>query len=130
MEDLVQCLQLAFAGLPGKVFCVADPLDEMDEGNERFLQALAALGEWKPDKAKILITSRPVPRIEGPLRNARLLRLRLAENEVDVDIANYVEHGLQASSIPNNKWDQIRDAVPGRANGIFLYAKLAMHAFV
>jgi hypothetical protein len=130
MADLVQCLKLAFSGLPDKVFCVADALDEMDGGNDRFLQALVALGEWKPGKAKILITSRPVPSIEGPLRIARLLRLRLAENEVDVDIANYVEHGLQASNIPNSKWDQIRDAVPGRANGIFLYAKLAMHAFV
>jgi hypothetical protein len=27
-EDLVSCLKLAFAGLPGKVFCVADALDE------------------------------------------------------------------------------------------------------
>jgi hypothetical protein len=102
----------------------------MDEGNGRFLRALVALGAWEPSKAKILITSRPVPSIEGLLRNANLLRLRLAENEVDVDIANYVEHGLQASDIPNSKWDQIREAIPGRANGIFLYAKLAMHAFV
>jgi hypothetical protein len=130
MEDLFGFLRLAFAGLSDKVYCVADALDEMDRGNDEFLQALAVLGEWKPDKAKVLITSRPVPSVGGPLRNARLLGLRLAENEVDVDIVNYVERGLQASDIPDNKWDQIRKAVPGRANGIFLYAKLAMHAFV
>jgi hypothetical protein len=121
--DLFRYLRLATAGVPGKVYCVADALDEMDGGNAGFIQALATLGEWNPGKIKLLITSRPKPSVEGPQRSARLLQLRLAEKEVDADIANYVERGLQASEIPSNKWDQIREAVPGRANGIFLYAK-------
>ncbi|KAF1945254.1 hypothetical protein EJ02DRAFT_509704 [Clathrospora elynae] len=75
-------------------------------------------------------TERALPSVEGPLRQAKVLRLRLEENEVDMDISSYVEHGLKASGIPIYEHDVIREAIPGRANGIFLYAKLAMDAFL
>lgn len=130
MEDLWRYLRLAFAGLPGKVFCVADALDEMDRGNDSFLKSLAALGKWRPEKVKVLITSRPVPSVEIPLRNMPALHLRLEENLVDVDIATYVQYALSRSEIPQSEWKTIADAVPGQANGLFLYAKLAMDAFL
>jgi hypothetical protein len=130
MEDLWKNLRLAFAGLPGKAFCVADALDEMDLGNEDFLRGFAALGRWRPSKVKVLITSRPVPSVEMPLRNTQILQIRLAENMVDNDISSYVEHGLRSSSISPSDRNMIREAIPGRANGLFLYAKLAMDAFL
>jgi hypothetical protein len=130
MEDLIGYLRLAFASLPGKVFCVADALDEMDSGNDEFLQSLATLGSWRPGKVKILITSRPVSSVEGPLRKAELLTIRLDEAMVDTDIASYVERGLRTTQLSVEEQHQIRKAVPGRANGIFLYAKLAMDAFL
>ncbi|KAF1839459.1 ankyrin [Decorospora gaudefroyi] len=130
MDDLWKYLRFAFSGLPGNVYCVVDALDEMDGGNDEFLQALAALGQWKPDQVKVLMTSRPVSNVEEPLRQANMLRLRLEEHEVDVDIATYVQHGLKESSIPASDQDLVRGAIPGRANGIFLYAKLAMNAFL
>ncbi|KAJ4294202.1 hypothetical protein N0V90_007892 [Kalmusia sp. IMI 367209] len=130
MEDQWANLRLAFSGLAGKVFCVADALDEIDEGNDEFLQSLAALGHWRTNKAKILITSRPVLSVEAPLRQAKLLDIRLVEKNVDVDIASYVEHGLKSTAIPTSDQDLIREAIPGRANGLFLYAKLAMDAFL
>lgn len=37
---------------------------------------------------------------------------------------------LEKSTIPQDAWDKVTNAVPGRANGIFLYAKLAMDAFL
>src|SRR6201992_876678 len=83
MDELWEDLRIAFAGLPDKVFCVADALDEMDHGNEIFLEALANLGKWRSHQVKVLITSRPIPRVEIPLRTARTLQIRLIENLVD-----------------------------------------------
>ncbi|KAH8660260.1 ankyrin repeat-containing domain protein [Xylariales sp. PMI_506] len=130
MEDLWADLRMALRGLPGKVHCVADALDEMDQGNDAFLQALAALGQWRPATVKVLITSRPVPSVEGSLRKTPCLHIRLEEALVDLDISRFVLHSLSNSDIPQSEWNTIKEAVPGRANGLFLYAKLAMEAFL
>jgi ankyrin repeat protein len=130
MEDLWKDLRLALAGLSGKVFCIADALDEMDQGNDAFLAELAGLGQWKTAKVKVLVTSRPVPSVEGPLRSAKALHVRLQEQLVDIDISSYVQHGLDTSAISASDQELIKEAVPGRANGLFLYAKLAMDAFL
>lgn len=130
MEDQWSHLKLAINGLSSNVYCVADALDEMDRGNDDFLQSLAALGQWKPNKARVILTSRPVPSVEGPLRQFKTHNIRLAEEEVDVDIASYVDHGLVSSEISVIDQDRIRTAIPGRANGLFLYAKLALDAFL
>ncbi|TFB00283.1 Putative ankyrin repeat protein [Trichoderma ghanense] len=129
-EDMWKHLRLAFASLPGKVFCVADALDEIDRGHDEFLRALAELGRWRPKTVKVLITSRPVAGVEIPLRKSPCLNIRLQEALVDVDIATYVHFALSRSSIPKRDWQVIVDAVPGRANGLFLYAKLTMEAFL
>lgn len=42
--DLLKDLQMAFRTLLDKVFCIADALDEIDDGNEAFLQAIGSLG--------------------------------------------------------------------------------------
>ncbi|KAH8657871.1 ankyrin repeat-containing domain protein [Xylariales sp. PMI_506] len=129
-EKMLGCLRMAFNYLTGTVYCVADALDEMDQGNDTFLKSLASLGQWRPDKVKVLITSRPVPSVQGPLNRTSSLRIRLDEDHVDTDIFLYVEHRLAASQIPRSDWQVIKNAVPGRANGLFLYAKLAMDGFL
>jgi hypothetical protein len=129
-DDMWKDLRLALDGLHAGAFCVADALDEIDQGNEVFLQALGALGRWQPSKIKVLITSRPVPSVEIPLRNTPCLHIRLQESLVDIDIATYVQHTFRNSNIKQSHWEVIRNAVPGRANRLFLYAKLAMHAFL
>ncbi|CAH0058168.1 unnamed protein product [Clonostachys solani] len=128
MNDMWGELKLALGTLP-KVFCVVDALDEMDKGNDEFLKALADLGRWRPSNVKIIVTSRPVPAVERPLQQIPMLHIRLDEGHVDVDIATYVDYCLKNSSIPENHRGEIKKAVPGRANGLFLYAKLAMDAF-
>ncbi|CAM1504977.1 Fc.00g106140.m01.CDS01 [Cosmosporella sp. VM-42] len=130
MEDMWRDLHMAFANLAGKVFCVGDALDEMDQGHDEFLKALGALGQWRPEKVKVLITSRPVPSVEAPFRKTPCLHIRLQENLVDLDISTYVHFTLSNSTIPKSNWQVISNAVPGRANGLFLYAKLAMDAFL
>ncbi|KAM5343633.1 hypothetical protein ACJ41O_012170 [Fusarium nematophilum] len=130
MDNMWKDLRMAFAGLRGKVFCVADALDEMDRGHDAFLKTLGSLGQWQPAVVKVLMTSRPVPTVEAPLRQTPCLHLRLQEGLVDIDISTYVQFALSKSSIPQSSWQAIANAVPGRANGLFLYAKLAMDAFL
>ncbi|CAG9984329.1 unnamed protein product [Clonostachys byssicola] len=130
IDELWQNLYMALSGISGRVFCVADALDEIDQGNDSFLTSLASLGTWRPDKVKVLITSRPVPTVEGPLRKSPALQIRLQEDLVDIDIRTYVQSTLSKSAIPKSDWKTIIDAVPGKANGLFLYAKLAMDAFL
>lgn len=130
MDDMWRDLRMAFTALPGQVYCVTDALDEMDQGNDSFLISLAALGQWRPDKVKVAITSRPVPVVEVPLRAEKCLNIRLEEDEVDVDISLFVRQTLEKSLIDQRHWNKIIQAVPGRANGLFLYARLAMDALL
>ncbi|VUC24921.1 unnamed protein product [Clonostachys rosea] len=130
IDEMWKNLYMAFSGFSGRIFCVADALDEIDQGNVSFLTALASLGTWRPNKVKVLVTSRPVPTVEGPLRKSPGLQIRLHEDLVDIDISMYVQSTLSNSSIPKSDWKTIMDAVPGKANGLFLYAKLAMDAFL
>jgi hypothetical protein len=130
IDEMWQNLYMALSGISGTVVCVADALDEIDQGNDSFLASLASLGTWRPDKVKVLMTSRPVPTVEGPLRKSPGLQIRLHEDLVDIDIRTYVQSTLSKSAIPRSDWRTIIDAVPGKANGLFLYAKLAMDAFM
>ncbi|TDZ61646.1 Vegetative incompatibility protein HET-E-1 [Colletotrichum trifolii] len=130
VQDLWKDLRAAVTGLHGKVFCVADALDEMDAGHDAFLQALSQLLSWKPGKVKVLITSRPVPAVEIPLRLSKGLHVRLQHDLVDGDISRYVQARLQTFDMTPEDQRVIREAIPGRANGLFLYAKLAMDSFL
>ncbi|KAF9870565.1 ankyrin repeat-containing protein [Colletotrichum karsti] len=131
IADLWSLLRTALSYLP-KAYCIVDALDEMnqDDAMEDFLQHLSTLSHWRPSDFKIVITSRPVPSVEIPLRLARSLNIRLEEDMVDADIAVYVRSRLSESAIPPGDHESIQKAVPGRANGLFLYAKLAMDAFL
>lgn len=131
IEDLWRHLRLALGGLQ-KVFCIVDALDEMDMDTdyEKFLQELAKLGQWKTASIKVAITSRPVATIERALRTYPITIIRLQEKFVDIDILTYVKTRLLNSSIPQSQYKAIEQAVPGRTNGIFLYAKLAMDAIL
>lgn len=129
IQDLWNHLRTALAQLP-LVYCVADALDEMDHKNDEFTRCLADLGHWRPARVKVLMTSRPVAAVEDPMRRISYVDLRMDERFVDVDIATYVRHALEHSSISKENQELIRNAVPGRANGLFLYAKLTMDAFL
>ncbi|KAJ5959558.1 uncharacterized protein N7479_006708 [Penicillium vulpinum] len=127
-NDLWKNTRFALTTFP-KAYCVVDALDEMDQGNDDFLQALVELGQWRPANLKVLILSRPVVAVESPLRLFSVPVLPLDKKLVDIDIAAYVQHRLRNSPIPEEYWTHITEAVPGRANGLFLYARLSMDAF-
>ena len=126
-DDLWKHLEIALAHMP-RAYLVADALDEMGAGNDQCLKALGRLGMWKPGQVKVVITSRPVPTVETPLREFPALRIRLEEQLVDTDIATFVAHKLSKLNVAVEDCTRIKDAVPGRAKGLFLFAKLAMDA--
>ncbi|KAJ5288157.1 hypothetical protein N7478_003843 [Penicillium angulare] len=128
-DDLWSDLIMALADLP-KVYCVIDALDEMDLGNEGFLNSLVEFGKWRPNNVKVLMTSRPIARVETLLRPFSILQLRLEESLVDLDIESYVQHRLRGSGVAEEHWSAIQEAIPGRANGIFLYAKMSLDTFL
>ncbi|KAF7550768.1 hypothetical protein G7046_g7911 [Stylonectria norvegica] len=129
VEDLWRHLRTALAQLP-LVYCVADALDEMDQGNADFISSIVDLAHWRPSHIKVLMTSRPVAAVETPMRQKKYIDIRLEERLVDIDIATYVRFCMEHSLLSEDHQTLIKQAVPGRANGLFLYAKLAMDAFL
>ncbi|KAF5235332.1 hypothetical protein FANTH_11737 [Fusarium anthophilum] len=129
IDELWRHLRTALASVP-KVYCVADALDEMDHGNSEFINQLAKLGDWKPSSVKVLLTSRPTSSVEAVMRGTRFLHIRMDEKAVDVDISSYVRYCLSGTSLSERDQRLVKEAVPGRANGLFLYAKLAMKSFL
>ncbi|KAK4148954.1 ankyrin repeat-containing domain protein [Chaetomidium leptoderma] len=131
IADLWRHIRQATIYIP-RAYVIVDALDEMDQTKdlEPFLHALAELSVWRPAQVKVAITSRYVPYIERPLRAAKALHIRLEERQVDVDIATYVQHRLALSAMPMDLHVRIKETVPKRANGLFVYAKLAMDALL
>jgi ankyrin repeat protein len=111
-----------------KVYCVADALDEMDDQHAPFVQKLRELGMQNPKSIKVLLTSRPVPRIEAQLRHTVVEAVRLEPAQIYPDIISYVDSRLRTLEprVSHEKEVQVKDAICERANGLFLYARLTM----
>lgn len=125
ITEMFRDLRLACTYVP-KVYCVIDALDEMNLGNDQFLHELAKFASWQPPKMRMMITSRPVPAVETPLRPYPTVQIRLQEQLVDQDIVVYVQRLLSSSRIPKDDQNKIQQAILEKAGGIFLYAKLVM----
>jgi ankyrin repeat protein len=125
--DLWQHLRTALSHL-NRAYIVVDALDEMHQSpaTDEFMSHLLDLASWKPAQIKILVTSRPTVSLEQTRSDEDVLYLKLDEGNVDKDIGAYIVFRLASSAIPTELHGAIQAAVPGRANGLFLYAKLAM----
>ncbi|KAF2448129.1 ankyrin [Karstenula rhodostoma CBS 690.94] len=128
ISDLSQLVQSALTRIP-QAYCIVDALDEMDHTTlEPFLHMLDDLGHWRPADIKFIITSRPVAIVERIVRNIRLLDVRLDKELVEPDITVYLWHRLGQSCLLPDKYSAVVDYILGKADGLFLYAKLAMDA--
>ncbi|KAJ5432500.1 uncharacterized protein N7458_011656 [Penicillium daleae] len=107
-----------------------DSLSPADLWSDFMMAFVIELGQWRPQNVKVLMTSRPITRLETSLRSVSIPQMRLEERLVDLDIAAYVQYKLFGSSIAKENWAAIQEAIPGRANGIFLYAKMSMDVFL
>ena len=79
-------------GAKGRVFCLIDALDEMDDGDlEDMTRKLVALGTTQPHAARVMVTSRPLPHIEQALNHPGVVRLKLDPVLLSSDVARYVD---------------------------------------
>ncbi|KAF4635790.1 hypothetical protein G7Y89_g2312 [Cudoniella acicularis] len=121
-DDLLQGI-----GSISKLYCVVDALDEMDIDEMPFLKKLVDLGMEKPSSVKVMLTSRPLPRIEAILKDHSVLQVRLEPIKVDRDISVYIGHRLNSRAEVNDELRHaIKQAIGARAQGSFLYARLMM----
>ncbi|CAH0028155.1 unnamed protein product [Clonostachys rhizophaga] len=111
--------------MPG-VYCVVDALDEMDDGDFDFIHQLVRLGALDPDRVKLLLTSRPVSKIEEALRDPHILRFKLETSLIDPDIDKYVGVSLVSlnPSLRPETEDLVKKTICKCAQGLFLHARL------
>jgi ankyrin repeat protein len=125
-NEFLQDLVRALASLT-KVYCIVDALDEMDIDQEDFLKSLVALGKRKPSTIKLMMTSRPLPRIEAFLKDPSILQIRLEQLKVDKDISLYVDYRLQdRADLDDSVRVGINYSIGKKSQGSFLYARLMM----
>jgi len=119
-NHLVEALELR-----PKVYCIVDALDEMDLDKESFITKLMELGSHKPISIKVLMTSRPFPRIESYLRAPSVLHIKLERSLVDKDISTYINQKLrQTKHLSENQRISFQHSLESKTQGSFLYAHL------
>jgi hypothetical protein len=127
MSDLWNYLRIALSCV-AKAYCIIDALDEMDQDHlEPFLQSLNKISQWRPHEIKFIMTSRPVATVERVMRKLSVIDVRLRRHLVEKDIEFYVQNRLHTSSIPPTDREEVKRVVLEKADGIFLYAGLAMN---
>ena len=72
------------------------------------------------------MTSRPVAVIESELRRVKILDVRLDKRHVEEDIIRYVQRRLELSSVAPESRPGLQQMIVQKADGLFLYAKLAL----
>jgi ankyrin repeat protein len=109
-----------------KVYCIADALDEMDDNNDTFVSQLFELAGVSPRSVKVLLTSRPIPRIEAIFRKSIALSISLEPSALYQDITRYVDDRLDTLDITlhQERKQAVKDAICTHAAGLFLYARL------
>lgn len=70
-----------------KVFCVVDALDEMDNEDFDVINRLCSIGNHYDSRARVLLTCRPIPRIEDALRELAVPQLKLEPSLIYPDVA-------------------------------------------
>ncbi|KAJ5951303.1 uncharacterized protein N7479_009716 [Penicillium vulpinum] len=126
-DKLWKCMATAMQSI-GKVHCVVDALDEMEQGNDQFFKELLDLGRRSPASIKLIVTSRQVPHVEKHLNGISLVDLRLDRRNVDRDIAIYSAQRLEDTHLDLSleKLEQVKQAICERGRGLFLYARLML----
>lgn len=110
-----------------QVYCVADALDEMDDKDFRDMtEKLIILGLANPHTVKMMITGRPLPKIELATQGKDIIRLKLDPMLLSPDVARYVDARLASlePQLSSEKCNLVRTTICQRASGLFLHARL------
>lgn len=114
-------------GIAKNVYCVVDALDEMDDGDfEGMADRLVELGTAAPGKVRVMMTSRPLPKIEQKFSSPRIVKLKLDPALLFPDVARYVDARMATLDPPlsDDKNELVKQTICERANGLFLHARL------
>ncbi|KAK7973959.1 hypothetical protein PG989_015807 [Apiospora arundinis] len=109
-----------------KVYCVADALDEMDDEDFDMISRLCSIGNHQDSKTKVLLTCRPIPKIEDAVRGLAVPQLRLEPSLIYPDVAKYVSVSMATleTTLSPEKEDMVKQTICERAQGLFLHARL------
>ncbi|UKZ78952.1 hypothetical protein TrVFT333_006701 [Trichoderma virens FT-333] len=114
-------------GITKNVYCVVDALDEMDDGDfQDMVDRLVELGTAAPSTVRVMMTSRPLPKIEQALSSPGIVRLKLDPAMLFPDVARYVNARMATLDPPlsDEKNELVKQTICERANGLFLQARL------
>ncbi|PYI03525.1 ankyrin [Aspergillus sclerotiicarbonarius CBS 121057] len=128
LAELWQILTDALRAMPTRVYCVADALDEVDDNDAPDLfNRLVTLGAERPDRVKVLVSSRPLPQIQTMLGG--VLSIRLEDRLVNRDIARFVQFRLDQAKdiIQPGVRAEITRSIEDRVFPSFLYARLMLN---
>lgn len=127
MDELFKAFSAAMVNT-SKVFCILDAMDEMQLGEDTFLENLLNLGRRYPKSIKLALTSRQLPYLEAHFKGSCLVDLRLDQINVDKDISVYITHRLEQvqARIAVKHAEHIKATICGKGKGLFLYARLMM----
>lgn len=98
----------------------------MEIEHDRFLQELLNLGRRKSSAIKVVMTSRPLARIEAVFQKLNPLSLRLERRCVDIDIVTYTTTRLGPSGLSPEDQILVEQALCTKGSGLFLYARLML----
>lgn len=115
---------------PGQNYLlVIDALDEADDGKNELVNFVASHFERGPDWLRLLVTTRPVPRVMVALSKFQSLDLNPERSENLNDIREYVKTELTQARLNDKPLTDNSDAlitaintVVTRSEGVFLYA--------
>lgn len=98
----------------------------MDDAYINFINKLKDVGtDNQLDQVKVLLISRPIPRIEGILRDRKVASVKLDPTMLYPDITHYVEVRLNTLSpkLSSSKYQEVKEAICERAKGLFLHTR-------
>ncbi|KAK7973006.1 hypothetical protein PG988_007140 [Apiospora saccharicola] len=113
------------SGVDG-IYCVVDALDEMDDEDFDVISRLCSIGNQHDSKARVLLTCRPIPKIQDALRELVVSQLKLDPSLIYPDVAKYVSVSMAAleHTLSPEKEDLVKQTICERAQGLFLHASL------
>ncbi|RGP63182.1 ankyrin repeat-containing [Fusarium sporotrichioides] len=116
-----------------QVFVVVDALDEMNDAEfDDMTQRLITLGTAKPEKMRVMMTSRPLPKIVQALANSHTRQLKLDLALLSSDVARYVNDTVATIKPPisNERKELVMHTICDRAGGLFLHARLILDSLI
>uniref|UniRef100_A0A0B7KRR7 Uncharacterized protein n=1 Tax=Bionectria ochroleuca TaxID=29856 RepID=A0A0B7KRR7_BIOOC len=98
----------------------------MDDEDFDFVHQLVRIGTINPEQVKLLLTSRPISKIEEALRDPQILHFKLETSLIDPDIEKYTGVSLVSlnPSLRPEAEDLVKKTICKYAQGLFLHARL------